>query len=167
MKNTKIIDERQELQSLKNAKFCWILIIVLLALSVVIQSLVYSLRFAYYLPECFILLFACILNILLDIKQGNLYTKDNSNIKRNMLLYISFSLIFSILLGVGNYLRWHFSSKLIVLISLPTFIIMLSLMFLIDYMVRKSMKRRMESLESKLLHDPDLGESSDEDKRDN
>lgn len=164
-KNNKIIDERQELQSLKNAKTCWILIIMLLALSIVIQSLVYSLRFAYYLPECFILVFACILNIILDIKQGNLYTKDNSNIKRNLILYISMSLVFSLLLGVGNYMKWHFAAPFIVIVALPTFIFMLSAMLLVDYIVRKSMKKRMESLESKLLHESDFGEASDEDKK--
>lgn len=163
MKNTKIIDERQELQSLKNAKTCWILIIMLLALSVVIQTLVYSLNIGYYLPECLILTFACIFNILLDIKQGNLYTKDNSNIKRNMLLYIGISFIFSLLLGVGNYIKWHFPAHLIIVVVLPAFICMLSAMLLIDYIVRKSMKKRMDSLESKLLHEPDLSESIDED----
>lgn len=163
-KNTKIVDERQELQSLKNAKTCWILIIMLLALSIVIQTLVYSLNIGYYLPECLILLFACVFNIILDIKQGNLYTKDNSNIKKNLLLYIGTSLLFSLLLGIGNYIKWHFPSYLIVIVAIPAFILMLSAMLLIDYMVRKSMKRRMESLENKLLYEPDLGESSDEDK---
>lgn len=163
-KNNKIIDERQELQSLKNAKTCWILIIMLLALSIVIQTLVYSLSIGYYLPECLILVFACVFNILLDIKQGNLYTKDNSNIKKNMLIYIGTALVFSLLLGVGNYIKWHFPAPLIVVVALPAFILMLFAMLLIDYLVRKSMKKRMESLESKLLHESDLGESIDEDK---
>jgi hypothetical protein len=42
--NHKIIDERQELQSLKNMKICWLTIISLLALSIMIQAVVFFAR---------------------------------------------------------------------------------------------------------------------------
>ena len=106
--NHKIIDERQELQSLKNMKICWLTIISLLALSIMIQAVVFTVSPLYYIPEVAILLIVCFLNIILDIRQGNLYTKEMQNKKFNLLLYVFSSLTVGLMTAVGNYLKYDF-----------------------------------------------------------
>ncbi|WP_312354780.1 DUF6773 family protein [Aminipila sp.] len=154
--NHKIIDERQELQSLKNMKICWLTIISLLALSIMIQAVVFTVSPLYYIPEVAILLIVCFLNIILDIRQGNLYTKEMQNKKFNLLLYVFSSLAVGLMTAVGNYLKYDFPPIFMLVIVIPMFLFTLALMLLCDYFYRKAAQKRLNKLNAQAETDDDL-----------
>lgn len=156
MRNNKIIDERQELQSLKNVKICWTVVIFLLAFSIVIQAVVFTVSPLHFLPELGILLIVCILNIILDVRQGNLYTKEMQNPKANLLLYVTSSLAASLVLGIGNYLKYDFPPIYILAVVIPMFLVLLGLMLLCDYFYRNAAQHRINKLAKQLENDEDL-----------
>lgn len=151
-KNNKIIDERQELESLKNIKISWTVIIALLTLSTIIQAVTFN-SLLMSLPETIILLIGCLLKLILDARQGLLFTKEMQNTKFNLILYISSALIASSIIGIGNYLKYGFSPVFIFGVIIPMFVFMLGLMLLCDYFYRKIAKHRINKLDTEL--DPD------------
>ncbi len=156
MKNKKIIDERQELQSLKNVKICWTVAIFLLGFSVIVQSVIFTASPQHYMPELGILLIVCILNIALDVRQGNLYTKEMQNPKANLLLYVTSSLAASLVVGIGNYLKYDFPPIYILAVVIPIFMVLLVLMLLFDYFYRNAAQRRIKKLNKQLENDENL-----------
>ncbi|MHC1723247.1 MAG: DUF6773 family protein [Aminipila sp.] len=155
MRNNKIIDERQELQSLKNVKICWTVVILLLGFSILIQTIVFTASPQHYLPELAILTIGCFLNIFLDARQGNLYTKEMQNPKANLLLYITSALVASLVMGIGNYLKYDFHSIYILAVVIPMFLFLLALMLLCDYFYRNAAHRRMNKLNKEIENDED------------
>ncbi len=156
MKNKKIIDERQELQSLKNVKICWTVAIFLLGFSVILQSVIFTASPQHYMPELVILLVSCILNLILDARQGNLYTKEMQNPKANLLLYVTSSLATSLVVGIGNYLKYDFPPVYILAVVIPVFLFTLALILLLDYFYRGAAQRRMNKLNKEIEEDEDL-----------
>lgn len=156
MKTNKIIDERQELQSLKNIKICWTTAIFLLAFSVIVQSVIFTASPQHYMPELGILLIVSILNIILDVRQGNLYTKEMQNPKANLLLYVMSSLVASLVMGIGNYLKYDFPPIFILAVVIPMFLFLLVLMLLCDYFYRNAAQRRINKLNKEIESDEDL-----------
>lgn len=156
MKNKKIIDERQELQSLKNVKICWTVVIFLLGFSILIQTIVFTASPQHYLPELAILTIGCFLNIILDARQGNLYTKEMQNPKANLLLYITSALVASLVMGIGNYLKYDFPPIYILAVVIPMFLILLALMLLCDYFYRGAAQRRINKLNKQIEDNEDL-----------
>lgn len=149
-KNNKIIDERQELQSLKNTKISWIVITVLLALSIIIKTSFFNASSLNNFSEIIILLIGCFFKLILDARQGLLFTKEMQNTKFNIILYIASSLIGSSIVGIGNYLKYGFSPINIFAVIIPMFVFMLGLMLICDYFYRKSAKHRIKKLNEKL-----------------
>lgn len=156
MKNNKMIDERQELQSLKNVKICWTVAIFLLAFSVLVQSVVFTASPQQYMPELGILLICCLLNLILDARQGNLYTKEMQNPKANLLLYVMSSLATGLVVGIGNYLKYDFPPVYILAVVIPVFLFTLALILLLDYFYRSAAQRRIKKLDKALEDDEDL-----------
>ncbi|QHI72129.1 DUF6773 family protein [Aminipila terrae] len=156
LKRNKIIDERQELQSLKNVKICWTVVIFLLAISILIQAIIFTSSPQHYMPELGILTVGCFLNIILDARQGNIYTKEMQNPKANLLLYITSALVASLVLGIGNYLKYGFPPIFILAIVIPMFVILLALMLLCDFIYRKAALGRLNKFNKTLEKDEDL-----------
>lgn len=156
LKRNKIIDERQELQSLKNVKICWTVTIFLLAFSILIQAIIFTSSPQHYMPELGILTVGCFLNIILDARQGNIYTKEMQNPKANLLLYITSALVASLVLGIGNYLKYGFPPIFILAIVIPMFVILLALMLLCDFIYRKAALGRLNKFNKTLEKDEDL-----------
>nr|WP_315021603.1 DUF6773 family protein [uncultured Aminipila sp.] len=156
MKTNKIIDERQELQSLKNVKICWTVAIFLLAFSVIVQSIIFTATPQHYLPELGILLISCLLNLFLDARQGNLYTKEMQNTKANLILYVMSSLTVSLIMGIGNYIKYDFPPIFILAVVIPMFLFTLALILLLDYFYRNAAQRRINKLNKEIENDEDL-----------
>lgn len=155
-RNNKMIDERQELQSLKNVKICWTVAIFLLAFSVIVQSVIFTSSPQQYMPELGILLICCFLNLILDARQGNLYTKEMQNTKANLFLYVMSSLATGLGIGIGNYLKYDFPPVYILAVVIPVFLVTLALILLLDYFYRGAAQRRMNQLNKKIEDEDDL-----------
>lgn len=145
-----VIDERQELQSLKNAKICFDVTLLLLGISILLQVVIYPSKPMQYLPETVILFIISILNIAIDVKQGNLYTKDMQNYKRNMILYISASLFIGLVVGIGNFINYGFSPLLILAVTVPIFLLSFALMLFTDFAYRKFAYKKLKKLEGQM-----------------
>ncbi|QAT41847.1 DUF6773 family protein [Aminipila luticellarii] len=149
MKSKKILDERQELQSLKNTRICWTIAIFLLAFSAILQMVMLDAPM-YYMPELVILFAVCILNLILNAVQGNLYTKEMQNYTFNMFLYIMSALTMSLIIGVGNYIKYDLPPIAVLFITIPLFLFTFALMLLCDYIYRKVTLRRLRKFDKKL-----------------
>lgn len=152
MRNKKIIDERQELQSLKNIKISWTVMILLLAFSTCIQSIIFNTSPMHFMPELIILLVGCFLNLILEIRQGNLYTKEMQNTKRNLILYTVSALVTGLIIGIGNYMKYDFPPIYILVIVIPMFLFTLALMLLCDFLYRKLAQHKLNKI-NKTLED--------------
>lgn len=141
-----IVDERQELQGLKNAKLTLSIMLLLLGLCICIEIAVYG-DPAYFWPETLVLLICALTNLFLDIKHGLFYTSDNQNSKRNMILYISAAFVSSGILTAGNFLKYQYAPFKVIILFPITFFITLGLMLALDSTIRSLTKKRMKNLE--------------------
>jgi len=153
LKKGKIIDERQEMQSLKNSSTVNTVMLIMLCLMMVVQTFFLQRGFAYYGPEFIVLMTGSILKIGLDIKHGLVYTEMNSKTKLTIFLYVISALIFAVLYGIRNYILFDFEAWMIVLVIIPMFFEMLILFGLAHYIYLKLSKRRLQKLEKKLDRD--------------
>jgi CDP-diglyceride synthetase len=149
IKNSKIVDERQEYQNLQNTSIVFTVMILMLAVFLVIQTLFMQRGFSYFGPEFITLITASILKIILDIRQGIVYTKTNAKTKLTVALYVSAALIFAVLLGIRNYLLYDFALWKITLVIIPVFLEMLILFGAVHFTYMKLSKKRLEKLEQK------------------
>lgn len=153
--NKKIIDERQERQSLKNSSIVFTVMLGMLCVFHVIQTLFLQRDFSYYGPEFITLMTGCVLRIALDIRQGNVYTEMNARTKLIAALYGSAALIFSIVVGIRNQLLFGFAPWMIILVVLPLFFIMLVLMAGAHYAFLKASKKKLAKLEHEMEKEED------------
>lgn len=148
--NNKIVDERQERQSQQNGNITYIVMIMMLCIFYVYQVWFLQRGFDYTWPEFTTLMTACILKIVLDVRQGNLYTKMNAKTKLTWAMYISAALIFAVVLAIRNYILYGFDLWMIVLIIAPVFIGMMILFAITHFAFMRLTKKRLEKLERKL-----------------
>lgn len=153
--NKKIVDERQERQSLKNSSIVCTVMIGMLCVFHVIQTLFLQRDFSYFGPEFITLMTGCVLRIVLDIRQGNVYTEMNARTKLTAVLYVSAALIFSIVVGVRNYLLFGFALWKIIFVILPLFLVMLVLMAGAHYAFLKASKKKLAKLEHEMEKEED------------
>ena len=153
--NNKIVDERQERQSQQNGNITYIVMIFMLCVFYVYQVWFQQRGFDYTWPEFTTLMTACILKIILDVRQGNVYTKMNAKTKLTWAIYVSSALIFAVVLGIRNYLLYDFDLWMIVFIIAPVFIGMFILFAITHIAYMKLSKRRLKKLERKLEEDDD------------
>ncbi len=149
----KIVDERQERQSLKNGSIVCAVMMIMLCVSHVIQTLFLNRGFSYYGPEFITLMTGCVLRLILDIRQGNVYTEMNSKIKRTAVLYVSAALIFSVVVGIRNYMLFQFELWKIVYVIISLFIVMMILFLAVHFAYLNTSKKRLEKLERQLEED--------------
>ena len=149
----KIVDERQERQSQQNGNITYIVMLFMLCAFYVYQVWFLQRGFDYTWPEFTTLMTACILKIILDVRQGNVYTKMNAKTKLTWVIYVSAALIFAVVLGIRNYLLYDFDLWMIVFIIAPVFIGMLALFAIAHFTFMGLTKKRLKKLERKLGDD--------------
>ncbi len=149
----KIVDERQERQSQRNGNITYIVMLMMLCVFYVYQVWFLQRGFDYTWPEFTALMTGCILKIVLDVRQGIVYTSMNAKTKLTVALYVSSALIFAVVLGIRNYILFGFELWMIVLIIAPVFIGMLALFAIAHFTFMKLSKKRLEKLERKLEDD--------------
>jgi cytochrome c oxidase assembly factor CtaG len=149
----KIVDERQERQSQRNGNVTYIVMLMMLCVFYVYQVWFLQRGFDYTWPEFTVLMTGCILKIVLDVRQGIVYTSMNAKTKLTVALYVSAALIFAVVLGIRNYMLYGFELWMIVLIIAPVFIGMLALFAITHFTFMKLSKKRLEKLERKLEDD--------------
>lgn len=140
----RIIDERMEFQSLKNAKKAWVLTIILLGLSILIKLFIIKIDLIQVIPEFAILMISCIYNLILDTRDGNLYTSDYASPRKNLTIYLTASLITGIFCGIGSYqIQQH--TLLISLFSGFLSAISAAIgMLLLEHLIKKTSNRNLE-----------------------
>jgi hypothetical protein len=146
----KIIDERQERQSLKNGSIVCSVMMVMLGALIFIQTLFLNRGLSYIWPEFITLMTGCVLIFILEIRQGNVYTEMNAKTKLTIVLYVLTALIASSAIGIRNYMLFHFAPWMIVLVILPMFVVMLTAMLILHFAYFKMSKKRLEKLEREL-----------------
>lgn len=149
----KIVDERQERQSQQNGNITYIVMILMLCVFYVYQIWFLQRGFDYTWPEFTTLMTACFLKIILDVRQGNVYTSMNAKTKLTWAIYILAALLFAVGLGIRNYLLYGFELWMIVLIIAPVFLVMLTLFAIVHFTYMKLSKRRLEKLERRFEDD--------------
>lgn len=151
--NNKIVDERQERQSQQNGNITYIVMLMMLCVFYVYQIWFQQRGFDYTWPEFTALMTGSILKIVLDVRQGNVYTRMNAKTKLTWALYVSSALIFAVVLGIRNYMLYGFDLWMIVFIIAPVFIFMLTLFAIVHFAYLRVSKKRLEKLERKLESD--------------
>ena len=153
LNKTKIIDERQERQSLQNTSIVCSVMFIMLCSMLLIQTFFMQRGFSYFGPEFITLIVGSILKLVLDIRQGNAYTEMNSKTKLTLLLYVSSAMIFAVLLGIRNYILFDFNLWKIVFVIVPVFLEMLILFIAVHFIYLKLSQKRLKKLEQKLDQD--------------
>lgn len=153
LNKTKIIDERQERQNLENSNIAFNAMIMMLLVGLLAQTFFLQRGFAYIGPEFIALLGGCILKIILDIRQGNLYTKGNSKTSLVMLLYGLTALGFAVLMGIRNYMLYDFALWKISFVIIPIFAEMFVLFIAVHFIYVSMAKRRLRKIEKELEKD--------------
>jgi hypothetical protein len=153
LNSKKIIDERQERQSLQNSNIVLNVMIIMLWGMLLIQTFFMDRGFSFYGPEFITLLTGCLLKLVLDIRQGNVYTDINSKTKLTAAIYVSAALIFAGLLGIRNYMLYDFVLWKIVFVIVPVFFELLILFVIAHFVYLKLSKKRLEKLERELDED--------------
>lgn len=146
----KIVDERQERQSQQNGNITYIVMLMMLCIFYVYQVLFQQRGFDYTWPEFTTLMTGSILKIVLDARQGNVYTSMNAKTKLTVALYVSAALIFAVVLGIRNYMIYDFALWMIVLIIAPVFIFILTLFAICHFVYLRISKKRLKKLERRL-----------------
>jgi multisubunit Na+/H+ antiporter MnhG subunit len=149
----RIVDERQESQSRQNGNITYTVMLMMLCIFYVYQVLFQQRGFEYTWPEFIVLMTGSVLRIVLDARQGNVYTRMNAKTKLTWTLYVSSALIFAVVLGIRNYMLYGFDLWMIVLIIAPVFIFMLTLFAIAHFAYLRVSKKRLGKLERKLEAD--------------
>jgi hypothetical protein len=123
---------------------------MMLGALIFIQTLFLNRGFAYIWPEFITLMTGCVLLLVLEIRQGNVYTEMNAKTKFTAVLYVSTALIASSAVGIRNYLLYDFEPWMIFLVILPMFVTMLTAMLILHFAYLKMSKKRLEKLEREL-----------------
>lgn len=140
----RIVDERMELQSLRNAKKCWNLVIILLAAAFFIQVFLMNRDFSYVLPEWLILMVAAVYNLYLDTRDGNIYTSENSNPKKVLLLYVLTAFCAGAVIAYGQFKVNPQPAAYCFKVFTFTFLLIFGLTLILDRLVFWVGKRRMD-----------------------
>lgn len=151
----KIIDERQEKLSLKNTSVAFNVMTMILLVMLVVQSFFLRRDFAYIGPEFIAIVIGCVLKLILDIRQGVVYTQMNAKTKLTVALYVLSALVFSVLLGIRNYILYDFAFWKIIFVIIPMFAEMLILFTAAHFACLWLSKRRLKKLEKNLDRDED------------
>ncbi|WP_125142930.1 DUF6773 family protein [Clostridium transplantifaecale] len=152
------MDERQTLEMLQSRKItCWIFYILLLV-SLIIQSWLLNLPFAYYGPEFSILLIGGAYLIISDIRRGE--WEDFTHMKPGIRAYLLWSagsaIIASVIFTILQYIRLSASGKVLpfsdILLSSGIFMIFIfcfafAVLTLVGTLTKKQRKKLDEKYE--------------------
>lgn len=136
----RIVDERMELQSLKNARKSWTFLILATGFCLLAELYLFQWELKYVIPQALVVLAASIYNLFLDTRDGNIYTAESSNRKKVFLLYFLSSLAASLLIAYGFYSRYSLMAAIILFIIF--FFFMFGLMYLLDSLFFRMGKKR-------------------------
>lgn len=150
---SKIVDERQERQNQQNGNITYIVMLMMLCVFFIYQVWFLQRGFDYVWPEFTTLMTASILKIVLDVRQGLVYTKMNAKTKLTWGIYVSAALIFAVVLAIRNYMLYGFELWMTALIIVPVFIGMMVLFAIAHFTYMGLSKKRLEKLERKLEDD--------------
>lgn len=137
-----IVDERMELQSLRNAKKSWNFLLLASALGLLVEMYLFHWEFKYMALQWAAILMAIIYNLFLDIRDGNLYTSENSSRKKVFGLYAVSSLVAALIMGFG--LGSNSGALRIFLITLVSFLLVLGCMVLFDLFIAHMMRKKTQ-----------------------
>ncbi len=143
----RIIDERMELQSLKNAKKSWNFLLLATGLCFLIEIYVLNWSFYYVVPQWIVLMTAAIYNLFLDVKDGNIFTAEAANRKSIFILYVVSALVTGVFVGYGFYSRHHWSAAKSLFLGIFTFLLVCGLIYLLDHILYRIGKKRIEKRE--------------------
>ena len=102
----RIVDERMELQSLRNARKSWNFLLLVTGFCLLAELHLLRWELKYIVPQAVVVLAASVYNLFLDARDGNIYTAENANRKKLFLRYslatavISFLLLFFFMFGL-------------------------------------------------------------------
>ena len=83
----RIVDERMELQSLRNARKSWNFLLLATGFCLLAELHLLRWELKYIVPQAVVVLAASVYNLFLDARDGNIYTAENANRKKLFLLY--------------------------------------------------------------------------------
>lgn len=142
----RIVDERMELQSLRNARKSWNFLLLATGFSLLAEIYLLRWELKYMAPQAVILFAASIYNLFLDARDGNIYTAEAADRRKIFLLYAVCDFIAALLIGINFYSR--FSLVTGVMVFLIAFLLMLGLTYLLDsFCFRIGKKRAMGNSE--------------------
>ena len=136
----RIVDERMELQSLRNARKSWNFLLIATGLCLLAELHLLQWELKYVLPQAVIVLAASVYNLFLDARDGNIYTAENANRKKLFLLYAISSLAASLIIAYSFYVRYSLATAVISFLLL--FFFMFGLMYLVDSLCFRIGKKR-------------------------
>lgn len=143
----RIVDERMELQSLRNAKKSWNFLLLGLGICMLVEFYVFKWNFIYITPQWVLLLAAAIYNMVLDIRDGNIYTVENSNRKHVFLLYTAAAFITSLFIGYGFHSLHDRPIVISIIMGVFSFFLIWGLMYLLDSALFRFGKKSLEKKE--------------------
>lgn len=141
----RIIDERMELQSLRNARKSWNFLIMAMGFCILLEFYIFHWEFKYILPQWITVLAAAIYNLYLDARDGNIYTAEASNRRRTFFLYTISSFLTALIVAYGHYTRSGGSLTKGITMFILSFLIICPLIFLTDALTYRIGKKRSES----------------------
>lgn len=77
----RIVDERMELQSLRNARKSWNFLLLATGFCLLAELHLLRWELKYIVPQAVVVLAASVYNLFLDARDGNIYTAENANRK--------------------------------------------------------------------------------------
>lgn len=143
----RIVDERMELQSLKNAKKSWNFLLLGLGICMLLEIYVFQWDFRYVTPQWILLLAAALYNLILDYKDGNVYTAENSNRRKVFVLYTAAAFITSLFVGYGFHSLHGRPPVISLIMGVLSFFFIWGLMYLFDSILFRIGKNRLEKKE--------------------
>lgn len=136
----RIVDERMELQSLRNARKSWNFLLLATGFCLLAELHLLQWELKYIVPQAVVVLAASVYNLFLDARDGNIYTAENANRKKLFLLYFISSLAASLIIAYSFYVRY--SLTIAVISFLLLFFFMFGLMYLVDSLIFRIGEKR-------------------------
>ena len=128
----RIVDERMELQSLRNARKSWNFLLLATGFCLLAELHLLRWELKYIVPQAVVVLAASVYNLFLDARDGNIYTAENANRKKLFLL--------SLIIAYSFYVRYSLATAVISFLLL--FFFMFGLMYMVDSLCFRIGKKR-------------------------
>lgn len=149
-------DERIKLINQQISSRAFAIVFFLLLTSIFIKSVILDMKFQYFYSEFLIFMVASVYVVLAGIREGifaiGLKDRKSSTNFTKIILYTLFSaIVFSVFIGINNYIKYKFDFKMIWGVIIPLFIQYVVISFItfwgLDYISNKRIEKKIKELE--------------------